>query len=491
MREGAIITEPSATPVIHALRNIGYNSQTAIADLVDNSIDANAENIYINFKYSEGNGYIKIEDDGHGMTEEELQIAMTIGSKDPRLSRQEKELGRFGMGLKTASFSLGLRLTVITKKAGIQSQRCWDLEYVSDTGKWLLKTDVPADVMPNIGTINGEQGTVVFIDKLDRFSRANSDKVLKEPSYYAKVNRIKEYLELVFHNLIEKGTSIYINDNELKAWDPFLSDNMYVIEGEAQRIRLNHTMVKVTPYILPHPSKFQNKRAYRAAGGIKGWYDQQGFYIYRENRLVNYGHWFNMFTKDQASELVRIKVEFSNKADEEWKLDIKKSNVSLPDELQLPLKSIAKQYRQQSREITLYRTTAKISGKSAHGSLKTWQLETDDSDSKYILNRTHPFLTKILREMNDDLKKDFNMYLKLIEMGSPANIMKPEQLVPDATVNEKVSEDEINNILQCANMLIESNIQADNFVELVVGLGNLEHIPLPTIEKILKEHSLC
>ena len=126
-----IHTQPSAAPVIQALRSIGYNAQTAIADIVDNSIDAKATCINIAFEYNNGNGFIKITDNGLGMTEEELQKAMTIGSKDPREKRQKEELGRFGMGLKTASFSLGKRLCVVTKKEGIVSERCWDLDYES------------------------------------------------------------------------------------------------------------------------------------------------------------------------------------------------------------------------------------------------------------------------------------------------------------------------------------------------------------------------
>lgn len=146
-----IHTQPSATPVIQALRSIGYNAQTAIADIVDNSVDAKSKYIHIEFEYDMGNGYIKIEDNGVGMTDVELQQAMTIGSKDPREKREKEELGRFGMGLKTASFSQGKRLCVITKKDGIISERSWDLEYVSDKNEWLLYQSIPSEVKDRMG----------------------------------------------------------------------------------------------------------------------------------------------------------------------------------------------------------------------------------------------------------------------------------------------------------------------------------------------------
>lgn len=271
-----IDTQPSAAPVIQALRSIGYNAQTAIADLVDNSIDAKAKNIYIEFEYSVENGFIRIEDDGTGMTEKELQKAMTIGSKDPRTMRKKDELGRFGMGLKTASFSLGKRLSVLTKKDGIVSERCWDLDYVSDVDKWLLYKYIPDDVKVKMGDIDSDNGTIVFIDLLDRFSGTGTHKVLKKESYYAKVNRIQKYLEMVFHVMLEQGLIMKINNNMLHPWNPFLEGNSRVNEGEEQIIRVNKKFVKITPYVLPHPSTF-NQTEYKNAGGIKGWREQQGF----------------------------------------------------------------------------------------------------------------------------------------------------------------------------------------------------------------------
>ncbi|SDE48211.1 Histidine kinase-, DNA gyrase B-, and HSP90-like ATPase [Bacillus wiedmannii] len=207
-----IYTKPSAAPVIQALRSIGYNAQTAISDIVDNSIDAKAEYIHIEFEYDRGNGYIRIEDNGIGMTDDELQRAMTIGSKDSREKRNKEELGRFGIGLKTAAFSMGKRLCIITKKDGIISERCWDLDYVSDQNEWLLYQSIPDEVKAKVGQIEEDSGTIVFIDRLDRFCGFGTHKVLKQESYYSKVRRIQKYLEMVFHIKLENGLLISINE---------------------------------------------------------------------------------------------------------------------------------------------------------------------------------------------------------------------------------------------------------------------------------------
>lgn len=151
-----VLTRPSAAPVIQALRSIGYNASTAIADLVDNSLDAKASTIKVNFTYNDTDGMITINDNGLGMTEYMLQIAMSIGSKDPRERRRTNELGRFGMGLKTASFSLGKRLSVLTKKDGVYFERCWDLDHVSECNEWQLFTKIPEEIKLQLDDIKGK-----------------------------------------------------------------------------------------------------------------------------------------------------------------------------------------------------------------------------------------------------------------------------------------------------------------------------------------------
>ena len=142
------------------------------------------------------------------------------------------------MGLKTASFSIGKRLCVITKKDGIISERCWDLDYVSDKNEWLLYKSIPSELRNKIDQIQGNNGTIVFIDRLDRFCGFGTHKVLKQDSYYSKVKRIQKYLEMVFHVMLEKGLIITINGNTLYPWNPFLEGNPRRIEGEEQIIRV-------------------------------------------------------------------------------------------------------------------------------------------------------------------------------------------------------------------------------------------------------------
>jgi hypothetical protein len=481
-----INTQPSAAPVIQALRSIGYNSQTAIADIVDNSIDAKAKTINIEFDYDMGSGFIRIEDNGLGMTDARLQKAMTIGSKDPREPRAKEELGRFGMGLKTASFSLGKRLSVITKKDGIISERCWDLEYVSEKNEWLLFKSIPSEIRNKIGNIEGDSGTIIFIDKLDRFCGFNTHKVLKQDSYYSKVKRIQKYLEMVFHMMLEKGLMITINGNMLCPWNPFLEGNPRRIEGEEQVIRINKNLVRITPYVLPHPTTF-NQVDYKYAAGVKGWNDQQGFYIYRENRMVSFGDWFGMFPKDVASELVRIKIEFTNDGDDDWKIDVKKSTITIPDDAKEDLYGIAKYYRQVSQEIMLYRTKATRTSGRIKGTLNTWELATDDINSSYILNRTHPILNEILKAVDIDVRRKINIYLKLIELGSPNNLLKTSNMVKKE--DQQIDDKSRKLVIDYAEILFSTGFELDmdKVSETISMMAGFEGIEINTIKNIIEK----
>lgn len=485
-----ILTMPSATPVIHSLRNIGYNAQTAIADIVDNCIDADATNIHITLEYNAGNGHILIQDNGTGMVEEELQIAMTIGSKDPRVDRKINELGRFGMGLKTASFSLGKRLSVMTKNNGVISERCWDLEHVSKKNEWELFKEIPTEVKKKMGRIEFE-GTIIFIDKLDRFSGYDTEKVIQSSTFYGKVARVHKYLEMVFHLKLYDGLNILVNDNYLVPWNPFLSEHPKTIEGEVQIIRVNGKKVKVTPYVLPHPSAF-NETEYKEASGFKGWRDQQGFYIYREGRLVNFGDWFGMFTKDNFSELVRIKIDFTNDGDEDWKIDIKKSSISIPEDAKKNLKAIGQYYRQVSKEIMLYRAKPNQKTGRMKGSLHTWELSNDEVDSSYVLNRHHPLLMEVLKQIDDETRKRLNFYLKLVELGSPNNLLQSESMVKKEENIHELDKSKEFIIKELLTSLVSFNdeIDVESIVDSISLMLGFESINRSTIRNFIEKDVL-
>ncbi|WP_345806755.1 ATP-binding protein [Bacillus pumilus] len=485
-----VLTRPSAAPVIQALRSIGYNASTAIADLVDNSLDAKASTIKINFTYNDTDGMITINDNGFGMTEDMLQIAMSIGSKDPREHRRANELGRFGMGLKTASFSLGKRLSVLTKKDGAYYERCWDLDHVSECNEWQLFTRIPEEIKLKMGEIKEENGTVVCIDKLDRFMGVGRKRRLKETSFYNKVSRINRHLEFVFHSILEKKeVSLLINGKEIEPWDPFMKDHPNTMEGEMQILRINDNRIKVQYFILPHASHLTESE-YKKAGGYKGWRDHQGLYIYRENRLLYFGDWMGLFPKDAASQLARVRIDLPNAADSDWQVDIKKSGINLPEDAKRRLETISSIARKVSRDMFYFRTQSGPRNPSIKGSLNTWEQSGNEDGPQFILNRNHPILSELLKNLDDEHVKLLNLYLKFVQLGSPSNIIDAPK-VPEEEV-QKVSDSKKELVVQFASSMMQLNVaeNEEQLLNILLTQPAFDELNRATLKVILLEANL-
>ncbi|MFJ7729610.1 ATP-binding protein [Neobacillus sp. NPDC097160] len=482
-----VITEPSAAPVINALRSIGYNARTAVADLVDNCLDAKASTININFEYGDSDGTITIKDNGSGMNEEMIQTAMNIGSKDPRAKRGADELGRFGMGLKTASFSMGKRLSVLTKSSGVYHERCWDLDHVSECNEWQLFTSIPKEVRSKMGTVEGESGTIACIDKLDRFMGAGGKRTLKEISFFKKVSRINKHLEFVFHSILEKNkVNMFINGKEITPWDPFLKSHQHTIEGELQVLRINENRIRVQYFILPHASHLTEPE-YKQAGGYKGWRDHQGFYIYRENRLLYFGDWMGLFPKDAASQLARVRIDLPNEADTDWQVDIKKSGINLPEEAKKRLETISAIARKVSKEIFYFRTQGKTPDQTFKGSLNTWEQSGREDGPQFVLNRNHPILAELFNRMDDESAKLFNLYLKFVQLGSPSNIIDSPK-VPEEFVQE-VSDAQKALVIQFASTIVKLNVanNEEQLLNVLITQPAFDGLNRATLKKIVTE----
>ncbi len=141
------IATPRPGALIESLRSIGYDLPTAVADIIDNSLTASARQVDIVFHWAGANSWICILDDGIGMPDRKLFEAMRPGSQNPLQTRSSNDLGRFGLGLKTASFSQARRLTVITKTTrGSIAVREWDLDYVEREDEWRLLKEPTIDI---------------------------------------------------------------------------------------------------------------------------------------------------------------------------------------------------------------------------------------------------------------------------------------------------------------------------------------------------------
>jgi hypothetical protein len=409
---------PEASSMIETFRAIGYSIETAIADIIDNSIPAGAKNIWISFKWLGSETWLAIKDDGKGMDNDELIQALRPGSKNPLESRNKKDLGRFGLGLKTASFSQCRQLTVISKKKeGTPMFWTWDLDFVNQTGRWELIQYLPDGAFED--EVNElKSGTIVIWNDLDRlvkdFKTENSKDLDK---FLIIMERVKRHIAMVFHRFIESGKiNIFFQDRKIDAWDPYLRDETSTQPFPPEP--LFNGKIAVKGYVLPHKSRITEAR-FRLGEGPKGWNEQQGFYIYRNERLLLAGDWLGMFRKEEHYKLARIQIDLPNDMDAEWQIDIKKSVARPPHGLYEQLKAYAGTVRVQAVEVYRHR------GKNIKA--LPWQkfvpLWTDHKRGDkwfYKINREHPLIEKSINQAETEPQKAIENLIRFIEETVPS-----------------------------------------------------------------------
>ncbi|MGF1817104.1 ATP-binding protein, partial [Vibrio splendidus] len=355
--------EPSPSSLMESLRDIGYSMETALADVIDNSITAEASRIDIRFSWNSAKPWLAIQDNGHGMTEAELLYAMRLGSDNPLNERSENDLGRFGLGLKTASFSQCRQLTVITKKNNTLSVMEWDLDLITDnpTTGWKIKILGREDLneLTEItelleGLENDNSGTVVVWRKIDRLDTFDSQ-AIRERKLNNLVDNSRNHIELTFHRFLNAGAGnksikMYINGDQLTGVDPFNTSHLATLELPKQPIYVDSKEITVQPYILPHYSKV-SAQDYERFAGEGGYLHNQGFYVYRNKRLIIKSTWFRLMPKEELTKLIRVRVDIPNSLDHIWKIDVKKSNANPPESVRKGLKQIISEVEYSGRRV--------------------------------------------------------------------------------------------------------------------------------------------
>jgi hypothetical protein len=341
---------PSARRLMESLRDIGYDLPASVADLVDNSIDADAEHVRIDVGHDMHGGWIRIADDGLGMTERQLEEAMRFGSSR---SYRHTDLGHFGLGLKTASLAQCRRLTVATRSTvrGPVRIRRWDLDHVARTDAWQLQRMTAKDT-PNLLTdpLVARTGTVVLWEHLDRVlgvRRPGGEAAGRRLEAVAE--EIAQHLAMVFHRFLAGETPgpplhIDVGGVELKPWDPFARAERMTRALPAQSLPLLYAGVRheviVQPYVLPAQHHFSSAESHEDAGGPNRWNRQQGLYIYRRDRLIQSGGWNRLRTLDEHAKLARIALDIPPGADPAFRINVSKMTVGLPEGLRSQLRAL-------------------------------------------------------------------------------------------------------------------------------------------------------
>lgn len=332
---------PSAIRLASSLRDIGYDFPSAIADLVDNSVEAAARKVGVWIDFRGAASRVLIVDDGAGMNRQGLNEALRFGT---RRTYPQGALGKFGLGLKTASLSQARRVTVASRINANLSVRRLDLDRIAAADRWevsvLRKVDLPADVIKRFGD---SSGTLVLWEHLDRvMSLRNQEGAWAKRRLEKLAEETRLHLGMVFHRYLEgkagtKKLRITVNGRRVEPWDPLASAEAGTELSEPVEYSVatdsGEGWVRLQAAVLPPRERFSSLEAFERASGPLRWNRQQGFYIYRSNRMIQAGGWSGLRTTDEHTKLARVALDFDPGLDESFHVNVTKMRASLPLDL--------------------------------------------------------------------------------------------------------------------------------------------------------------
>lgn len=425
---------PDASAMIESMRAYGYTLSTAIADLVDNSIAAGCTTVWLHFEWAGADSWVAITDDGHGMTEDELRNAMRLGSRNPLHERSPTDLGRFGLGLKTASLSQCRRLTVASRQVpGAEWIRRWDLDHLArdDVHGWqLLRSPAPGSESRAALPADLEHGTLVLWELLDRVvsSDTSADDDALHRHFLETIEKVEAHLAMVFHRCLEREgrrrLRLYVNGISVAAWDPFLESHDATGKTPQEPIRVpgHDQPIMVRGFVLPHKDRLGDA-AHASASGPAGWNAQQGFYLYRNERLIVAGSWLGLggarpWTKEEHYKLARIRLDIPNSMDHLWHLDVKKSSAHPPPRLRAQLTGLAQAVRQDARAVYAHR--GRHRGRTERTEYeRPWKVVRNAGVVGYRIDRNHPVIAALLSTVSKERTVELEAALRIIEETVP------------------------------------------------------------------------
>ena len=433
---------PSAACLSASMRDLGYSLETAIADLIDNSISAAAHRIDIICDVSRDHPLVVILDDGNGMTEGELMAAMRHGTHNPRRHRAPGDLGRFGLGLKTASFSQCRSLTVVSAKNAFICGAEWNLDRIDAADDWVLSVLDEDDIqkLPFVDRL-GKQGTAVIWRELDRlFEDEAGDR--RQEIVNEKLEAVGRHLSLVFHRFLSgevKGYSritITINGHPIAAFDPFCKRNPATQVLPEETVRIGDAEVRLQPYVLPHHSRLSASE-YDYYQDRSDFISNQGGYVYRNGRLMAWGDWFRLVPKGEATKLARVQIDFPNILDEAWTIDIKKSRARPPHAVRERLRQIIDKIT--GRSVTVHRGRGQRLFQETQAPF--WERYADHDGIRFSINDEHPIIAALASRLSPEDAELLRTLLDSLAASLPVEMIYSDYSTHPREVNQRSADE--------------------------------------------------
>ena len=477
------INIPRANFLVGSMRSIGYTFESAIADVIDNSISANCHTIHVLFPSNPMERLaVGILDDGEGMSDEELFEAMRYGSSSCESRRSDYDLGRFGLGMKSASLSTCRILTVASKHDGVISAYTWDYNFIVERKDWytIQHTKDEIEALPYVSALkeNGS-GTLVIWQDFDVISKSSNGQVFETLSEYKTT--VNNHLALIYHRFLNssgnENIKIYINNSKVMGLDPFLENHAKTTTKKEVVIAIEDSdgleqKVRVKPFILPYATDLKAKDR-KLVGGLESLKSKQGFYVYRNNRLIVWGTWFGMRPRSELTKNARIRVDFPNSLDDIFKIDVKKQTAYIPKRIQNQLKHMVSE----ALEISITKQTHRGRREDLKEVDYIWsRLVARDNRYYYQVNRD----SRLLQLVRDHLTSEGVTYLDLLLKEIDRNL--PLQQIYIDKSNEVIAEEtedrdtRFNNIFNLAITMVEAkrNSTGQNLEDIIESLKKVE-----------------
>lgn len=438
---------PPANSLINGIRSIGYSFSTAVADIIDNSISAKATNIDIYSDPLDKEPYFSFLDNGTGMTREELINAMTFGSNRAEKKDSPEDLGRFGLGLKSASLSQCRKFIVISKKNEQINAMCYDLDLIEQTNKWEL-LELTNEEIKNEECFNElcnyRSGTLVIWKVFDKL-QLNARNF--EESFRTIVAEAKKHVELVFHRFYNK-VNIYFSGKKIERRDPFLISSIKKQTGRESIINVDGYKIKVIPHTLPNANTLTNEER-ALLGNPKSLHDDQGFYIYRNERLIIWGSWLHMGYKSELNKLARVQVDIPSSLDSMWLLDVKKSSAKIPDLIKDQIRFAIEDSIVRSHKTNRFQGTKEMKESSP-----VWQrINLREGSVKYQINRENPLFVTLYNLIGNQEKKLLDEFLDQVECYLPQGRIMNDKYDSIGILNNEITIEEDKLVDQILNIL--------------------------------------
>jgi hypothetical protein len=421
---------PRPEYLIKSIAEQGYTLETALADIIDNSISADANLIEILTSIKDANITLYISDNGNGMSEEALRTNMQFPSNSIDEPREKKDLGRFGLGMKTASFSQTRKFTTITRKKDTEkySGATWDVNYLKTCGKWriIINNDDDVDTKLEEYTKTSEEylnrfdnykpNTIIIWDGLYKFQNYIEPKNL-ETAFYNEIDKIvKEHLSIVFHRFIdspENPLKIKINNIILKSINPFPEIGTGLRSLELKTKQFGKDVLKMQGYVLPvSATDSDNAKIWTTEN--KNLADLEGLYIYRGGRVIFYNGWNGLIKKAPHLKLARLKLDVGNSDDIKLQLNVSKSNIVVPYEHKISLLRCLAELNEQAKiefgnkGLKQYNITQKKE------SAELLQKFHSTKGLKVEINLNFPIIKILKEELNNSQFSKLKMFIKII-----------------------------------------------------------------------------